>query len=138
MMKKVLPRRTFLAGLATAPLAACGHAPAPGLDPTTINIVQRVSVLARGFCGALPTADTIAAIVSALLPALGPIGAGAAIVEQVALATAHAFCDALPKAVAQSQLRGGPRHFRDATGKAVTDYGPVIINGKPVPIQVYN
>lgn len=137
-MKKALPRRTFLAGLTTAPLAACGRAPVSGLDPTTVDIVQRVSVLARGFCGALPTADTIAAIVAALLPALGPIGAGAAIVEQVALATAHAFCDALPRAQAQSALRGGPRRFRDAVGKAVIDYGPVIINGKPVPIQVYN
>lgn len=95
-------------------------------------------MLAKGFCGALPTADTISAIVTALLPALGPIGVAASAIENLALTVAHAFCDALPKAQAQSSLRGGPRRMAEpGTGRIVIDYGPQIINGRPVSIQVY-
>lgn len=125
-------RREFLTGAAMLPLAGCGGGVVT-VDPKTIDIVQLVSVAARGFCGFLPTAETIAKLVLAL--AL-PVGA---VAEEVAAQVAHAFCDALPKAQAQARLRGGPlRAVEPGTGRAIVDYGPAILrNGKVVNISCY-
>lgn len=122
-MKKILAATT--AG--SLMLAGCG-AGSFNPDTTTTNFIQAATVAAKTFCGLLPTASTLAQIVLALaLPAGVPV-------EQVASAAAHAFCDQVAPIVAQ---RAGRRAIEPSTGRAVTDYGQVIINGRPVNVQVY-
>jgi len=109
------------------PLAACGKG-GINIDPKTVNFVELASEAAKSFCGLLPTAETLAKIALALaLPSATPI-------EQVAAAAAHAFCDSAAPVVAQ---RKGRRGIEMRTGRPVINYGPVIINGKPVDIAVY-
>ena len=121
-------RRKLLAGIALGlPLAACGANPFT-IDPSSVNIIDAVSRLAKGFCGLLPTADTISQIIVAL--AL-PSGAPA---QQIASQVAHAFCDHVAPVVASRRaLRRGVA----ADGRIVLDYGQVVINGKAVNIVVY-
>jgi hypothetical protein len=111
---------------AALPLAACGKG-GISIDPGTVNFVELASEAAKTFCGLLPTADTLAKIALALaLPSATPI-------EQVAAASAHAFCDQAVPVIARRKGRHGIEG-----GKPVIHYGPVIINGKPVDIAVYS
>jgi hypothetical protein len=127
-MKKILA--AAMAGSLT--LAGCAKGPGTyTVDTATTDLIQNATVLARNFCGFLPTAQTLAQIVLALaLPAGLPI-------EQVASSVAHAFCDAI-KASPVVAARAGRRAIDPNTGRAIIDYGPTILpNGKVVPIQVY-
>jgi hypothetical protein len=120
-------RRSVLVGLSGLPLAACGGSNLQ-IDPKTINFVELASEAANTFCRLLPTADTLAKIALAMaLPVATPV-------EQVAAAAAHAFCDQAGPVIAK---RKGRRGIEPGTGKPTIDYGPVIINGKPVNIAVY-
>jgi hypothetical protein len=124
-------RRKLLSGITAValglPLAACG-AGIFHIDPNTTNIIQLVSVATRGFCGVLPTAETISKIILALaLPSGLPA-------EQIAATVAHQFCDALPKAQARNTPRRGVER---STGNPIIDYGSVVINGTAVNIATY-
>lgn len=127
-------RRMLLAGLAITPLAACARAPGSFTpDPSTIDFAQTATVVARNLCGLLPTADTLAKLALALaLPAGLPV-------EQVANAVAKAFCDTIaPIVVARAAAGRGRLKAEPSTGKALIDYGTVILpNGRTVPVQVY-
>jgi hypothetical protein len=120
-------KKLFIVPSLAALLAGCGGRIVT-VDPSTVNIITAVTTAARSFCGLLPTADTVAKIILALaLPAgLGP--------EAIASSVAHALCDTVTPII---QTRQGLRKVERATGRTVVDYGPVIINGKVVPIVVY-
>jgi hypothetical protein len=131
---ELLHRRAFLAGAAALPVAACGSNPtnfAP--DPRTIDFGQLATITARSLCGLLPTLDTLAKLALAIaLPAGTPV-------EQIAYATAKAFCDNIAPTIAARRAAGRFRMaVEPSTGKAVEDYGFIIMpSGKRVPVQVY-
>jgi hypothetical protein len=130
---ELLHRRTFLTGAAALPVAACGGPVGFTPDPRTIDFGQAATIAARVACGLLPTLDTLAKIALALaFPAGTPV-------EQVANATAKAFCDNIAPVVAARRRAGRFRMaVEPSTGKAVEDYGPITLpNGKLVPVQVY-
>lgn len=136
-MRTELNRRSLLAGgagLAVFPLASCAKAPGGFIpDPSTIDFAQLATVTAKNLCGLLPTADTLAKLALALaLPAGLPV-------EQIAAAVAKAFCDNIAPIVAARAAAGrGRLKTEPSTGKAIIDYGTVILpNGRTVPVQVY-
>jgi len=144
----MLSRRTILASGASAvamTVAGCvpGQGPAPDINSAFTDItviITRAQQIVSGICTYVPTFSTLAGIVIAIVGTFAGIPSGAAAIEQLAQKAAQDFCDAVGKQVRKGvrlrllNKRGG---LRDAVpGAPIISYGPVVINGHPVDIEV--
>lgn len=115
-MINLVPKKPALAFMIALPLAACGA----GVVTTVTNIFDQIQQVADGLCQMKPTFATI----DALIKAFG----GPPVVDTIA----GLFCTQARALVAQQN----PKAAIAPDGSAVVSLGVVVINGKPISIQV--
>lgn len=113
-----LVSRLLISGGVSLALAGCNGT----LDPAVLSAAQADAV---AICSAVPTAETIAAIIAAY--------SGGASAISTASHIADAFCAAVTKAPASKIRRTG----RYVGLSPVVDFGKITINGVVVHIQGY-